>query len=104
MEPSLTWGLRMAVATTVPVIWGISTRHLETAEWVALTADCIGWIALKGNFPQRLRILVAGAFLSLIFTLLGSITGQSIGLSILFMMVVAFMAGLFKNLGERGSG
>lgn len=104
MEPSLSWGLRMAVATVVPVIWGISTGHEEAAEWIAVTADCICWVALKGTYPQRWRVLLGGAVLALGFAALGSLTGKSTLLSIGCMVVVAFMAGLFKNLGERGSG
>lgn len=104
MEPSLTWGLRMAVATTVPVVWGIATGHIERAEWIALTADCIGWIALKGRPGQRFQILVAGILLTFLFTLLGTLTATSIWMSIVAMIFVAFLAGLFKNLGERGSG
>src|SRR5690349_4426890 len=101
MEPSLSWGLRMAVATVVPVVWGISTGHEEAAEWIAVTADCICWVALKGTYPQRLRVLLGGAVLALGFASLGSLTGTSTLLSIGCMVVVAFMAGLFKNLGER---
>lgn len=104
MEPSLTWGLRMAIATTVPVVWGVATGRLEEAEWIALTADCIGWIALKGNASQRFRLLFAAAVLCLLLTFIGSISGASIIWSIGLMIVVAFFSGLFRNLGERGSG
>jgi uncharacterized membrane protein YccC len=104
MEPTVSWGLRMAVATTVPVVWGISTNHLQEGEWIALTADCICWVALKGTYAQRLRVLLGGTVLAMIFGALGSITGHSLWLSVGFMLVVAFLAGLFKNLGERGAG
>ncbi|MEO6830857.1 MAG: FUSC family protein, partial [Chitinophagaceae bacterium] len=104
LEPSLTWGLRMAIATTAPVVWGVATGRLEEAEWIALTADCIGWIALKGNASQRFRLLFAAAALCLLFTWVGSISGASVVWSIGLMIVVAFISGLFKNLGERGSG
>jgi uncharacterized membrane protein YccC len=104
MEPSLSWGLRMGLCSTVPVVWGLATGHLEAAEWIALTADSICWVALKGTYAQRLRILSGGAVLAIMSALLGSVTGHFLWLSVLCMGGVAFMAGLFKNLGERGSG
>ncbi len=94
----------MAIATVVPVAWGISVGLPEAGEWIALTADCICWVALKGTFAQRLRILLGGAMLTLAATLLGSVTGGSAVWSVGCMLGVAFLAGLFKNLGERGSG
>ncbi len=94
----------MAIATVVPVAWGISVGLPEAGEWIALTADCICWVALKGTFAQRLRILLGGAMLTLAATLLGSATGGSAVWSVGCMLGVAFLAGLFKNLGERGSG
>lgn len=104
MEPALSWGLRMAVGSVVPLIWGLQTGNLLAAEWITLTAESIGWVALKGTFAQRIRILSGGFVLNLAFAFIGSITGQSILFSVLGMAAVAFLAGLFKNLGERGSG
>jgi hypothetical protein len=104
MEPSLSWGLRMALASVVPVIWGIESGHPATGEWVALSAECICWVALKGSYAQRLRILAMGIALTLLFSFLGSITGNSFLWSVVCMLAVAFLASLFRNLGDRGSG
>jgi uncharacterized membrane protein YccC len=104
MEPSLSWGLRMAIATVAPVVWGITTNHAAAGEWIALTADCICWVSLKGTYAQRLRILAGGIVLTFVFALLGSLTGGSFLLSVCCMLVVGFLAGLFRNLGDRGSG
>lgn len=94
----------MAIAAIVPVVWGVMTDQLGRASWIAIAAECICWVELKGSFAQRLRILVGGAVLALLFGLLGSITGASIWLSVLAMLLVGFVAGLFKNLGDRASG
>lgn len=94
----------MAFAMAVPIIWGIQTGHPHAAEWIALTAECICWVALKGTYAQRLRVLAGGTFLALFFATLGSLTGGHMILSVATMLVVAFIAGLFKNLGDRGSG
>lgn len=104
MEPSLTWGLRLAIATTAPVVWGVATGHPAIGEWMALAADCICWVALKGTYAQRLRILAGGIALTILFGFLGSITGGSLWLSVGCMLTVGFLAGLFRNLGDRGSG
>ena len=103
-EPMFAWGLRMAIAACVPLIWGIYTGNFEAAMFITLTAECICWVELKGTFGQRIRTLFGGAFLSVLFALLGTLTGYSIWLSVGAMLVVAFISSLFKNLGDRGSG
>ena len=94
----------MAIAATVPVIWGLATHRVTEASWITIAAECICWAELKGAFAQRLRLLLGAAFLALLFAVLGSMTGNNIWLSVLAMLVVGFTAGLFKNLGDRGSG
>jgi uncharacterized membrane protein YccC len=59
---------------------------------------------MKGTYAQRLRVLMSGILLTLLFGFLGSITGGSLWLSVAGMAAVAFLSGLFKNLGDRGSG
>lgn len=104
LEPKLGWGLRMAITAMVPVIWGISTQQVLAASWITLTAECICWVELKGAFTQRLWILVTGMVLALLFAWLGAITAPYMWVSIIAIFFVCFLAGLFKNLGERGAG
>jgi len=104
LEPVINWGVRMALATTVPVIWGVATNQLSIASWITLTAECLCWIELKGTFAQRMRILLGGTFIAMLFAVLGSVTSNSIWLSVTGMLVVGFLSGLFKNLGTRASG
>lgn len=103
-EPLFSWGMRMAVAATVPVIWGLKTGNMEAASWITLTAECICWVELKGSFGQRIRVLCAGITLTILFAILGSLTGTNVWLSVGCMLGVGFVSGLFKNLGDRGSG
>lgn len=103
-EPVFSWGLRMGIAAILPILWGIYTGRSEDATWITLTAESICWVELKGSFGQRLRILMGGIMLTLFFGMLGSVTGTSLLLSLLCMVLVGFMSGLFKNLGDRGSG
>lgn len=103
-EPTLNWGLRMAVASVVPVIWGVATGHMDIAEWITLTAEGICWVELRGGAGLRLRVLVGGTLLTFFFALLGCVTGTSIWLSMICMFFVGFISSLFKNLGDRGSG
>jgi uncharacterized membrane protein YccC len=104
MEPSLSWGLRMALTSVIPVIWGVASGRLLAAEWIALSAESVCWVALKGTYAQRIRVLAGGAVLTLACSALGSVTGDSLILSVGCMLVIAFLTGLFKTLGERGSG
>ncbi len=93
----------MGIAMVVPLAWGAATGHLEAAQWIALTAECICWVELRGSTSFRFRILLGGIFLALFFTLLGTLTGPSIGWSLLAMAFVGLLTSLFKNLGDRGS-
>ena len=99
----LSWGLRMAIATALPIIWGIATGKNEQAEWITLAAEGICWVELKGSYGQRLRVLVGGAILTFLFGMLGTVTGINVWLSVGCMLLVGFLSGLFKNLGDRGS-
>jgi uncharacterized membrane protein YccC len=103
-EPLLSWGLRMAIASTIPVIWGVATGQMAAASWITLTAECICWVELKGSFGQSIRVLLAGVLLALLFTFAGSVTGNYLWLSLLLMLAVGFIGGLFKNLGDRANG
>lgn len=102
-EPRISWGIRLAVAATVPLIWGLATGHVIQAVWITLVAECICWIELKGSYTWRLGVLLSSAVLSLLFAVFGTITGDSILFSVLGMLLVGFISGLFKNLGDRGS-
>lgn len=104
MEPVVSWGLRMAITAIIPVIWGLITNRIDEASWITLTAECICWVELKGSFPQRIRVLTAGMVLAVISGILGSITAGSIWMSVVVMLFIGFFSGLFKNLGDRGSG
>ncbi|MFA6151163.1 MAG: FUSC family protein [Chitinophagaceae bacterium] len=103
-EPMLSWGIRMTIAVVVPLFYGLYTNRTAEAMWIIVAAESIGWVELKGSFAQRVRVLLGGAFLALVFGFAGSISSNSLWLSIPLMLVVVFIASLFKNLGERGSG
>lgn len=103
-EPAWDWGLRMGIAATLPVVWGTVTSHVAAASWITLTAESISWVELKGSFGTRLRVLIGGALLTSSFAFLGSVTAGNIWLSVVAMLLVALLSGLFKNLGDRGSG
>lgn len=94
----------MAIAAMVPLIWGLYTGHLEQAGWIALMAECICWVELKGDFQHRLKLLAGSSVLAIFFALLGSVSGNILWLSVLLMAVVGFISSLLKNIGNRGSG
>lgn len=104
LEPVFSWGMRMAIAATAPIVWGVATGHIEEAIWISLTAEGISWVELKGSFGQGARVLLGGIVLAVLFTFFGSITGPYIWLSVVCMLGVGFLSGLFKNLGDRGAG
>ncbi|WP_276135247.1 FUSC family protein [Polluticoccus soli] len=104
LEPTFSWGMRLAIATTVPLIFGLATGHIVEASWVSLTAEAICWVELRGSFSQGARVLFGGAVLAVLFAALGSITGNNVWIGTLAMLAVGFLSGLFRNLGDRGQG
>ncbi|MCC6187356.1 MAG: hypothetical protein IT256_09410, partial [Chitinophagaceae bacterium] len=103
-EPMFSWGMRMTFAVIIPLFYGLYFGKMHEVMWVIVAAESIGWVELKGSFAQRVRLLLGGALLALVFGFAGSISSAHLWLSIVLMMVVVFIASLFKNLGERGSG
>lgn len=103
-EPMLSWGIRMTFAVIVPLFYALYTHKMNEAMWTIVAAESIGWVELKGSFAQRVRVLLGGAFLAILFGFAGSVSSNSLVLSVLLMLLVVFIATLFKNLGERGSG
>lgn len=100
----LSWGIRMTFSVIVPLFYGMYFHKLAEAMWIIVAAESIGWVELKGSFAQRVRVLLGGAALAVFFGFAGSISSGSLLLSVLLMLGVVFIASLFKNLGERGSG
>ena len=103
-EPLISWGLRMALSGTLPIIWGLATGRFSDAVWITLTAEAISWVEMKGSFAWRVRTLLTGAALAIDFSLLGLLTGFNIWLSVAGMFVVGYIATLLKNIGDRASG
>ena len=103
-EPAWGWGFRVGFSVVIPLIWGFATGNTMEAEWMAIAAECVSFIDLKGNIGQRIRILLSAAILSVVFCFVGSFAGSFVVISVLGMLVVGFLSGLFKNLGDHGMG
>ncbi len=103
-EPSWGWGLRVAISVTMPLIWGAIFNKGSGAEWMAIAAECVSFIELKGNIGQRVRLLISASLLSILFCIVGSVAGNYIWISLPGILIVGFLSGLFKNLGDRGMG
>lgn len=103
-DPDWTWGLRVALSTIVPIIWGIFTQRLDDAFWMAIAAQCVSFIDMRGLVDQHLRMIISASILCLVFAVVGTVTGQFPILNIIVFFFVGFLSGLFKNLGPRGAG
>jgi uncharacterized membrane protein YgaE (UPF0421/DUF939 family) len=103
-EPAWGWGLRVAISVTIPLLWGLLSGDSAHGEWMAIAAECISFIELKGNIGQRIRLLFSASVLSILFCIVGSLAGNIIWISLPGMFIVGFLSGLFKNLGDRGMG
>ena len=103
-EPLISWGLRMGLAGTIPIIWGLLTGRVGDSVWIALTAEGVSWVEMKGSFSWRVRTLASGAALAFVFSVLGTLTAGYLWLSVAAMFAVGFIATLLKNIGDRASG
>lgn len=103
-EPMFSWGIRMALGGTLPIVWGMATGRISDAVWITLTAEAVSWVELKGSFTWRVRTLLTGTALAIIFASIGLLTAGNIWLSVVCMFATGFLATLLKNLGDRASG
>lgn len=103
-EPGWGWGLRVAMSVTIPLLWGAFFDKGSGAEWMAIAAESVSFIELKGNIGQRVRLLLSASLLSVLFCITGSLAGNYMWISLPGMFAVGFLSGLFKNLGDRGMG
>lgn len=94
----------MAISGTIPVIWGLATSRANEAVWIALSAEAVSWVELKGPFQWRVRTLLTGALFTMVFSVIGMVTGVNLIFTILGMFGVAFLATILKNVGDRASG
>lgn len=104
LEPAWGWGIRVALSVTLPLVWGALADKGSGAEWMAIAAECVSFIELKGNIGQRVRLLLSASLLCIVFCLAGSLAGNYLWISMPGMLLVGFLSGLFKNLGDRGMG
>ena len=51
-------GIRVALALVAPLVWGMATGHMEPAVWIAITAQVLSSVSLRGAYP--LKLLVQG--------------------------------------------
>jgi uncharacterized membrane protein YccC len=103
-EPLIGWGIRMGLSCTLPIIWGLATNRVTEAIWICLAAEAVTWVELKGSFAWRVRTLAAGGILALLSSLLGTVTGFNVWLSIVSMFVIGFTSTVLKDIGDRASG
>lgn len=100
----LSWGIRMGLALVVPQLIGVATGYFRESVWVGLIAEGLCWVELKGSIAQRIQVVLGGILISLLAALTGTLTSASVLLSTGLMFGVGLVSGLFKNLGDRGSG
>lgn len=100
----ISWGIRMGLSGTLPIVWGLATGRLEDATWITLTAEAISWVEMKGSFAWRVRTLIYGAILAILFAIFGTLTGFNVWLSVIGMFIVGYIATVLKDIGDRASG
>lgn len=102
-DPVWNWGIRIALSIVVPILFGIVFDCQEQAVWIAVGAEAASFIEMRGDLAQRIRVSFGAILLNVAFAILGGFIGNYWFLALLFMFLVGFLSGLFKNLGEKGA-
>lgn len=104
VEPAWGWGFRVAIAVLLPLMIALYSNNSENLIWAVIGAETVSLIELKGSAGLRTRLLIAAFLFSIIFTIVGSLAGNFLWLSIVLMLLIAFVTGLMKSLGDWGLG
>lgn len=102
-DPVWNWGIRIALSIVVPILFGIVFNCQEEAVWIAVGAEASAFIEMRGDFAQRFRVALGAILLNIIFAILGGFLGNFWILGLIFMFLIGFTSGIFKNLGEKGA-
>lgn len=103
-EPTLGKALRVMLAFVLPLIWGMVTQNMGPAVWIAITAEILSMVNIRGTFPLKLLILSGGVLACAVSAALGTLVGHWWLPASILMMVLAFLGGFVRQSGDHGPG
>lgn len=103
-EPTLGKALRVTAVFVLPLAWGMLVRDMEAAVWIAITAQSLCMVNVRGSYPLKLLIL-GGATLACAFSAAaGVLAGHHWLPAALVMLALAFLGGFVRQSGDHGPG
>src|SRR5690348_4492372 len=103
-EPSAGKALRVTLAFILPLIWGMLTGNMEPAVWIAITAQILSNVKIRGAYPLKLLILSGAVLACAVCAALGTLAGGNWLVATLLMMALAFPGGFVRQSGDHGPG
>lgn len=97
-------GIRVAAALVAPLIWGMASGHMAPAVWIAITAQVLTSVSLRGAYPLKLLVQGGAVPACAVCAALGTLLGADWILASLVMMVLAFLGGFVRQSGDHGPG
>lgn len=88
----------------LPLIWGIVTKQMEQAVWIAISAQILSSVSIRGTYPLKLLILSGGTLACAVSAWLGILAGHQWPIAAAGMMVLAFIGGFVRQSGDHGPG
>jgi len=102
LEPDVSRALVITTALMVPFVVAYLLGKPLTGVFVGITAQLIASAKIRGAYPQRAAILLAGTLAVGLSAVVGTLAGNALWSTILLMAVIAGVASLARGLGEHG--
>lgn len=103
-EPSAGRAVRVTLALILPLVWGMTTHHLEPAVWISITAQILSNISIQGSYPLKLLLLSGAVIACAVCGALGVLAGHHWVMASILMMILAFLGGFVRQSGNYGPG
>jgi uncharacterized membrane protein YccC len=103
-EPTIGKAIRVMLALVLPLIWGMLTGHMTPAVWIAISAQVLSSVNVRGSYPLKLLVLSGAVAACAVAAALGTLAGAWWAVAALLMAALAFIGGFVRQSGDHGPG
>ncbi|MND62601.1 Inner membrane protein YccS [compost metagenome] len=101
-NPDITRALVSMVSLVGFLVVAELTGHVDIGVYGGLAAELISWARVTGSFAHRVWVMILGTLAVAVATFLGTIAGGNMIAAMAFLVVVAFLSGMARGLGDHG--
>ncbi|POY38512.1 hypothetical protein C3K47_03715 [Solitalea longa] len=76
--------------------------YSDIGVYGGLAAELISWARVTGSFAQRVWVMVLGTLAVAVASFLGTVAGGNMFAAMAFLLMVAFLSGMARGLGDHG--